>query len=100
MGVAVTVVPCLFMAVLAAGRQEPIENFGQVAFESGFKLDGPDAGGTANVEDVGRANPDLRIGDDALDLGGDILHVPMSFGLQLDLALEYHWNLAMFRPRG
>ena len=35
-GVAVAIVPCAFMAVVAAGRDEAVEEGGQIAFEAGF----------------------------------------------------------------
>lgn len=55
MGVAVAVMPGLFVSVVAAGRDELVEEFGKIALESRFELDCADRGRAADGEDVDEA---------------------------------------------
>lgn len=58
MRVAIAVVPGLFVSIMAAGRDELVENLRKVAFESGFKFDCAYCCRAADGEDVNetRAN--------------------------------------------
>ena len=69
---AVAVVPGLFVAVLAAGRDQAIEQLGQVALEPRLEFDGPQGGGAADGEDLGHARGNARAADHAGHLLGDV----------------------------
>jgi len=47
---AVAIVPGLFVAVVAAGRDELIQQGGKVLEQAGFVFNGPKCGGAADVE--------------------------------------------------
>jgi len=46
------------MAVMAAGRNQPVEQLGEILFEPRLKLDDSHGARAANVEDVGDAGLD------------------------------------------
>lgn len=54
-GVSVAVVPGLFVSVVAAGRHELVEEFWEIALESGLELDCAYRSGAADGEDVNEA---------------------------------------------
>ena len=60
---AVAVVPGLLVAVLAAGRDQAVEQFRQVALESRLELDGPHGGGAAEANTWATPVCDARASD-------------------------------------
>ncbi len=56
MRMAVAVMPCLFVPVVAAGREQFVQNSGQVLLETGFEFNGADAASAADIEDVCHSN--------------------------------------------
>ena len=75
---AVSVMPCLFVPILAVRWKELIQNLGQVAFETRFKFYGPDHSRGSDVKDMGSASRDLGSRHDAGQLLRKILHVTVA----------------------
>ncbi len=90
MGMAVAIVPGLFVAVVAAGRDELIQQGGKVLDQAGFVFNGPKCGGAADVEYVGRPGMHARVVDDLRDFIGEIVHLAMFAGIELYLFLINH----------
>ena len=78
MGVAVAVMPGLFVAVVAAGRNELVEDFREIALEAGLKLDGADRSGATNGEDMDETDANAGAGGDGDDFFGEVVHVSMA----------------------
>src|SRR5688572_24498815 len=95
MGVPIAVVPCLLVAVLPAGRNEPIEQLGQIALQTWLELNRADRGCAADIENLCDAGADAAFGDDVRDVLRDILHVPVAGRMNLELPLAYHGIIAM-----
>ena len=87
---AVAIVPGLLVAVLAARRDQMIEQLWQIALQSWFKLDGPNGACAADIEYVGRADLNTAFGHNQGDAVGDILHVPMAYRFDIKLLLSDH----------
>ena len=90
MGVAVAVVPGLFVSVVAAGRNELVEKFREVALESGFEFDCAHGGGAADGEDMDEAGTDAGGGGNSGDFLGEVMHVSVAGGGEGDLLLVSH----------
>ena len=90
MGVAVAVVPRLFVAVVTTWGNQPIEYLRQVALKSRFKLDRADRAGAADIEHVRRANGNATTGNDLRNTGGDVLQVAMAGRFDRELLLVHH----------
>ena len=78
------------MPVVAARGDQLVQNVRKVLLQAGLELDRADAPGATDVEDMNQAGPDPRAGDDALDLPGDVMHVPMTAGVNCDFVLVPH----------
>jgi len=89
-GMAVAVVPGLFMAVLPARRHELVQDSRQVFQESGFKFDRADGGGAADIENVCDAVAHLGGADNLGDLTGEVVHFSVPAGLNFDFSLIDH----------
>ena len=84
-GVAVVVVPGLFVLVEVVLGCEFFEGGGEVVVnESGFEFDGGDAGGGADVEEGDGAGGELGLGEGALGLGGDVDDVAVAAGFDIN----------------
>ena len=86
----VAVVPGLFVAVVAAGRDEFVENLRKVALEAGLELDCAYGSGAADGEDMDEASTDSRCCGDGGDLFGEVVHVSVAGGGEGDLLLVRH----------
>src|SRR5437764_2973508 len=90
MRVAVTVVPCLFMSVIATRRNQLVQNRRQVLLQSRLKFNRPYGGGTANIEDIDDTRFDVRMRDCCGDILGQIVHVSLAGGGDSELMLRNH----------
>jgi len=98
MGVAVAIVPCLFVAVLAAWRDELVQNSGQIVFQAGFEFDGAQRRGTPHIEDVREAGFDAGRVNDGGDLRGNAVHIAVALCGDGNLLLMGHiLNIALTR---
>lgn len=89
-GMAVAVMPGLFVSVGFRRRHQPIQQFRQVPLETGFEFDRSNDSGAADVEHVNRTLSYSGFPHNPLDLPGNIMHVPVTFCLQLDLSSVNH----------
>ena len=89
-GMAVTVVPALLMAVLAAWRHEAIQDVGQVFLQARFELDRADRAGAAHVVYVDKPRLHPGRSHDAAHRVREVVHVAMPTGGQLNLLLVHH----------
>jgi len=96
----VAVMPSLFVAVVAARRDQAIEHFGQVALQARLKLDRADRRRAAHAEHLDDARFDTRPTDDRGDLIGDIDHVPVARRLEGELFLVDHGSYPWGSVRG
>jgi len=87
---AVAVMPGLFVAVVAAGRNQLIQNGRHVSLQPGLELNRTDRRGAADVEDIGNSSFDTRGVHDGGHLLGDVFHVPVTFSIQRNLVLKAH----------
>src|SRR5690348_16787368 len=77
MGVAVAIVPGALMAVVPAGRKQPIQLLRQILLETRFKLDGSQGGGAADHKEGDRPTLQTGAADSFCDLFCQIVHIPM-----------------------
>ena len=91
MGVAIVVVPGLFVLVEVVLGGESFEGGGEVVVdESGFEFDGGDAGGGADVEKGDGARGELGVVEGLLGVGGDIDDVAVAAGFDVNsLGLDH-----------
>jgi hypothetical protein len=92
-GVAVAVMPRLFVAIVTAGRDELVQNGRQVMLQSRLELDGGDRCRTSDVEHVGGPRLNCRLGDDGGNLPGQIVHVAVAIRRNRNLFLMRHNGL-------
>lgn len=90
MRVAVSVMPCLFVSIVPAGRDQSIEHFRQVSLQSRFELNGTDGGCAAHVEYMNRSGMNAGSGDDCRDLMCKIVQVAVPAGANGNLMLMNH----------
>src|SRR5207244_1733929 len=86
--VAVAVMPSLLMAIVAAGREQLVEHGRQVLLETRLEFDGTDGGGAADVEYMNHAGEDARLGNNSGHVLGQVVHLAMAGGLEVDLMLD------------
>ena len=86
----IAVVPGLFVAVVAAGWNELVKNFRQIALETGFEFDCADRSGAADGEDVDETGANAGLLSDGGDLVGEVVHVSVAGGGERDLVLVRH----------
>src|SRR5438552_4910709 len=89
-GMTIAIVPGLFVAVVAAGRNQLIQNGRHVSLQPGLELNRTDRRCAADVEDIGNSSFDTRGVHDGGHLLGDVFHVPVTFGIQRNLVLKAH----------
>ena len=77
---AIAVMPHLLMAVVAAGRDQLVEDGRQVLLEPGLKFDGPNRPRTAYIEHVDGPGFDARRGNGGSDLSCDVVKVAVTGG--------------------
>lgn len=90
--VAISVVPSFFMTVVAAWRHQAIKHGRIVLFESRLELDRSDRTGAAHIENTDRANLNTAFADDLRHLTGDVVHLSMMAGCELDPLLNHQWD--------
>src|SRR5215472_1405760 len=93
---AVAVMPPLFVAITAAGRDQLIQNRGHVSLEARLELDGADGRRAANVENADNPRFNSRGIHSSGHLPGDVLHVPVTLGAEGNLLLIVHIYLRTF----
>jgi len=89
-GMAVAVVPGLFVRIVAARRKEAVQYARQILDETGFVLDRPYACGASDVEHVRNAMADAGPRHDVLDRGGEVVHLARARRAQRDNVLQRH----------
>lgn len=90
MGVGIAIMPGLFMPVVPARRDEFVQDFRHIAFQSGLKLNSSNRPCGPDIENMGCSNLDPGIPDNPSNPGSDVLHVPMARGGKLYLVLVSH----------
>lgn len=93
MGMAVAVVPGLLVAIVAAGRDEFIENRGHVRAQTWFKFNRANRGGASQVEYVRDPRPHAGMGDSRRDLIGEVVHISVAPGRDRKVVLKgrFRW---------
>src|SRR5262245_38193011 len=97
MRVAVAIMPGLFMSVVAAGREEFVQHRGKIFLQARFKFNAADGPSAANVEDVSDARAQAGFADNPSYLIGEVEHVTMTRGLDLEFALVNHSRNVIYR---
>src|SRR5208337_18478 len=90
MRMAVAVVPGLFVPVVAAGRNEFVQQVGQVFEQTRFVFDGAQRARAADVEHVRRARAHAGIVNNLGHVRRQVMQLPVSPGFQQDLFLVNH----------
>ena len=90
MRVPVTIMPGLLMAILAARRDQLVQDGGKIVLESRLKFDGTDRSRAPDVENVDRAGLDAGGSDNRPNLLAEIVHVSVAFCSDRDLTLIAH----------
>ena len=90
MRMAVAIVPGPFVSVVAAGRDEFVQQVGQVFEQARFVFDGAQRAGAADVEHVRRARAHAGVVDNSRHVRRQVVQLPVSFGFQQDLFLVDH----------
>ncbi len=80
MGMAVAIVPCLLMTIIAAGRDQLIQDGWHVGAQPGFKFNGADRGRASHVEYVDDSGHHSGLAYRCGHLIGDVMHVAMALG--------------------
>ncbi len=88
--VPITVVPGLLVTIIAAGRNEFVENARQVALQSRLEFNCPHGSSAADIEHVHSAGSNTRCSSEACDLLGQILHVAVSARVDSHVLLKCH----------
>lgn len=86
----VAIMPGLFVAVVAAGRDQLIQNGGHVSLQPGLELNRTDRRCAAYIENVDNSSFHTRGIHDGRHLLGDVMHVPVTFGTEGNLLLIAH----------
>jgi len=89
-GVSITVMPCLFMPVRAAGGYELIQYLGKIARQARLKLYCSDTTGTSHIENMNTAGLDSRPLHNLGNLAGDVMYVTVSGCADQNLFLVNH----------
>lgn len=87
---AVSIMPCTLMAVVATGRHQCIQDTGNILYKSVLKLNRTDRSGTSDIEDMNRTCCDSRIGDNAVHLSIKLPHFTVPACLKRNFLLEDH----------
>ena len=90
MGVAVAIVPGAFVPIVAAGRNQLIQNDGQVALQPRLKFNCSQGARAPDMEDVDGAGSNPRIAHRRRDPVREVVHVAMTLGRESDLLLMNH----------
>ena len=93
MRVAVAIMPCLFVAVVAAGRNESVQNGGQVMLQTRLEFNRAEGACTPNIEYVDGAGLDPRGTYNPGNLLSKVVHVTVTLRRDGNLLLIGH-NLA------
>src|SRR5215469_754745 len=80
MRMAVAVVPGLFVAIVAARRDQFVQDGRHVCAQPWLEFNGANRGGASHVEYVDDPRPDAGIRDSLGDLISEVVHVPMASG--------------------
>ena len=78
MRVAVAIMPCLFVAVVAAGRNESVQNGGQVMLQPRLEFNRAEGACTPNIEYVNGAGLDPRGTYNPGNLLSKVVHVTVT----------------------
>ena len=90
MRVPIAVVPRLFVTIGVAGRNQAIEHFGQIAFQSWFEFNRPNCTGATDVEDLRYAGLNSTVGNNLRDACRQVMHVAVTRGSDFELLLVDH----------
>src|ERR1700687_757526 len=90
MRMVVAIVPRLFVAVVSARWNKPVQDSGQIMLQARLELNRADRCCAADVENVGRAGSNARGCHNRSNLLGDVVHVAVPFGHQGNLLLITH----------
>ena len=90
MGMAVAVVPGLLVSVIAARREQLVQHRRQVPFQAGLEFDGPHRRSAADIEDMNETAAHFGVGDNPGNLTGEVVHVAVAGGLNLNFTLVEH----------
>lgn len=90
MRVPVAIVPGLLVAVVAAGRDELVQDFRKVALESRLKFNCADAGRASDGEDVDDAGANTGCRGDGRNVRGEVVHMSVAAGGERNLLLVSH----------
>ncbi len=90
MRVAVAIMPGLFVAVVAAGRDELVQYGGQITLQPRLELNGADRSCAPDVENIDCAGPDPGLGHHRSNLLSDVVHVTVPFCHDENLLLIAH----------
>src|ERR1700675_4176045 len=86
----VAVMPRLLMTLVAAGRNELVQNGGEVVSQSRLELNGADGGRAAAVENVDCPRLNSRSVHDRSNLLGEVEHVAVPLSGDRNLSLIAH----------
>jgi hypothetical protein len=89
-GMAVAVVPSLFVGVIPAGRNKPRQKRREVLLQARLELDGADRSGAAHVEDLHDAGAHPRLADNAGHRIGQVVHLAGAVRVERQFPLEDH----------
>jgi len=94
MRMAVAVVPGLFVAIVAARRDQFVQDGRHVGAQAWLEFNGADRGSASHVEYVHDPGPDAGMGDSRGDLIRQVMHVPMASGSNRNLVLKacFRWS--------
>ncbi len=90
MGVTISISPGSLMSIVAAGRHQSIEDFGQVLLQPRFEFNRADSARAAHVENVRRSGPDAALSYDRRHLAGQVLQMSVARSRNRDSFLKDH----------
>ena len=90
MRVPVAILPSLFVAVVSARWNKPVQDSGQIMLQARLELNRADRRCAADVENVDRAGSDARGCHNHSNLLGDVVHIAVPFCHQGNLLLIAH----------
>ena len=92
---AIPVVPHLLVTVMAAGRDQAVEQFGQIPLQPRFVLDRPDGRRASHIEDMGDSRPDPTPPNDLGHLSGNVVQVLFPVCGKADSFLVHHASILL-----
>jgi hypothetical protein len=87
---AIAIVPCLFMSVIAARGEKFVQHCRQILLQTRLEFNRPHRAGTPDVEHVRYSSADMRLTHDLRNRFRQIVHLPMPACPQLYLSLINH----------